>query len=311
MRRALRSLKKNASSAVPALPTVGSALDAALFRYLRPIPPGAAGLVTIPLDAPVLAHSRGRAFADVRVLDAAGRQVPYLVERASEPLVARSHDRASDDAAGVAAIGSRGSASIASACRSRDCPASRLVLDDVGARLHASGHDWRRARSRTGDGAIPGSRPSRRRTGRTPIRSRRRRRSRWRCGPSTVATCCVTVDEGDNSPLPLASARLLLPAYRLRLFRERDAALRLAYGRNDLAPPQYDLALLAPQLIGVAATEVVPGAEQACRVIGVEHADVAAHFWGVLIVAVLVLVALVVRLVRKVGRAVHARHVIP
>ena len=26
------------------------------------------------------------------------------------------------------------------------------------------------------------------------------------------------------------------------------------------SPPQYDLALLAPQLIGVAATEVVPGA---------------------------------------------------
>jgi hypothetical protein len=106
----------------------------------------------------------------------------------------------------------------------------------------------------------------------------------------------VTVDEGDNTPLPLVSARLLLPAYQLRLFRERDAALRLAYGRDDLAPPQYDLALLAPQLIGVAATEVVPGAEQA-PASSTTTLMSPQLFWGVLIAAVLVLVALVVRLV--------------
>ncbi len=109
----------------------------------------------------------------------------------------------------------------------------------------------------------------------------------------------VTVDEGDNSPLPITSARLLLPAYRLRLFRERDAALRLAYGRDDLSPPQYDLALLAPQLMGAAATEVVPGAEPASAPSAATMLMSPQLFWGVLIVAVLVLVTLVVRLVRK------------
>ena len=121
----------------------------------------------------------------------------------------------------------------------------------------------------------------------------------------------VTVEEGDNSPLPLASARLLLPSYRLRLFRERDAALRLAYGRDDLSPPQYDLALLAPQLIGVAGDRGhARRRTDRCAAIAVD-VDVAADFWGVLIVAVLVLLTLVVRLMKKVGRAVHARHVIP
>jgi hypothetical protein len=109
----------------------------------------------------------------------------------------------------------------------------------------------------------------------------------------------ITVDEGDNSPLPLDSARLLLPAYRLRLFRERDARLRLAYGRTDLDPPQYDLALLAPQLIGVAATEVVPGAEQTASPAATTELLSPQLFWGVLIVAVLVLLTLVVRLIRK------------
>jgi hypothetical protein len=109
----------------------------------------------------------------------------------------------------------------------------------------------------------------------------------------------VTVGEGDNSPLPLASARLLLPAYRLRLFRERDAALRLAYGRDDLSPPQYDLALLAPQLMGAAATDVMATAEQTAAPSATTVLMSPRLFWGVLVVAVLVLVTLVVRLVRK------------
>src|SRR5205085_12640952 len=37
----------------------------------------------------------------------------------------------------------------------------------------------------------------------------------------------VVVDEGDNTPLPIVSARLLLPAYRARLFREAGAGLRV------------------------------------------------------------------------------------
>jgi hypothetical protein len=91
---------------------------------------------------------------------------------------------------------------------------------------------------------------------------------------------------------------LLLPAYRLRLFRERDAALQLAYGRDDLSPPEYDLALLAPQLLGVTATEVVPGAEQTTGPSSPTVLMSPRLFWGVLIVAVLVLLTLVARLVR-------------
>jgi hypothetical protein len=93
--------------------------------------------------------------------------------------------------------------------------------------------------------------------------------------------------------------RLLLPSYQLRLFRERNAELRLAYGRTDLTRPEYDLALLAPQLLGAAAIEVVPGAEQLAGPSASTVIMSPALFWGVLGVAVLVLLTLVVRLVRK------------
>ena len=66
----------------------------------------------------------------------------------------------------------------------------------------------------------------------------------------------LVVDEGDNAPLPLTKARLLLPSYRLRFYHTGNASLRLAYGRDDLQPPQYDLALLAPRVMGARAREV-------------------------------------------------------
>ena len=65
--------------------------------------------------------------------------------------------------------------------------------------------------------------------------------------------------KGTTRALPLERARLLLPSYRLRYFAPAGAALHLLYGRDDLQPPRYDLALLAPRLMGAAATEVAAG----------------------------------------------------
>ena len=109
----------------------------------------------------------------------------------------------------------------------------------------------------------------------------------------------LVVDEGDNTPLPIVSARVLLPAYRLRLYRGRGASLRLAYGRSDLAAPRYDLALLAPQVMGVTATEITPGGEQDAVAASAAARLSPMLFWAVLTVAVVVLLGLIVRLVRK------------
>jgi hypothetical protein len=49
----------------------------------------------------------------------------------------------------------------------------------------------------------------------------------------------LVVDEGDNTPLPVTAARLL-PAHRLRFFRERNAPLRFVYGNVNMTPPRYD-----------------------------------------------------------------------
>lgn len=293
----LRAEQENVSSAAPALPTIGATLDSGTFRYVRTIPSGPAGLVTVPLDAAVLAHSRTGNFADVRVLDAANRQVPYLVERASEPLsldltiepvTTRPASLPPDRRISVYRI----------RLPLEGLPGGRLVLT-TSARIFTrqvsvgqehgperrrrdpwfetlAMSDWSHADQESAPPALT-----------MPLL------------PTETREVFVTVEDGDNSPLPLASARLLLPSYRLRLFRERDAALRLAYGRRDLSAPQYDIELIAQQLTGVAATEVVPGPEPTSAPSATLTLISPTLFWGVLIAAVLVLITLVVRLMRK------------
>ncbi|HET9211994.1 MAG TPA: hypothetical protein VFR03_16435, partial [Thermoanaerobaculia bacterium] len=62
----------------------GAPLDPGTFRYRRPIPAGPPGLTSLQLDAAVL--SRSPDLSDVRIADAKGRQIPYLVERRDAPL---------------------------------------------------------------------------------------------------------------------------------------------------------------------------------------------------------------------------------
>jgi hypothetical protein len=110
----------------------------------------------------------------------------------------------------------------------------------------------------------------------------------------------IVVDEGDNGPLPLGPPRLLLPSYRIRFYRNAGAPVSVAYGRDDLAAPRYDLALLAPQVMGVTAVDVAAGADAPKSVTGSAAALMSPWlFWGVLGVAVVVLLGFVVRLVGK------------
>ena len=113
-----------------------------------------------------------------------------------------------------------------------------------------------------------------------------------------AAEALLLVDEGDNNPLAIEPPRLLLPAYRIRFFREGEAELTLIYGKKDLEAPRYDLALLAPRLVGAAAEETSLGPEGLSG--QVEATPFPKRlFWGMLVAAVAVLLLLIGRLVKK------------
>ena len=87
----------------------------------------------------------------------------------------------------------------------------------------------------------------------------------------------------------------------MRFVRPDGGSLRLVYGAPSLPAPRYDLALLAPQLLGAAAHEVDAAPEE-----GPSDAQTAREgrafdervFWIVLVAAVVVLAFVLVRLLR-------------
>jgi uncharacterized protein DUF3999 len=295
-----RSVEERAGGPAPPLPTVGSTVDASAFTYVRDLPAGAPGLTALSLDAAALAHSAGAfgGFADVRVIDASSRQVPYLIERASEPL---SLDlKLTPLQQRPPALASRSSLSVYRITFPFEhLPSTRIVLS-------TSGRVFKRALTVAVE-RQPG----------------RHHRETWLETLSTffwthvdqdTAAPDVTVpvpsvdakdlllivEEGDNAQLPITGVRLLLPSYRLRFFRDSSAQLRLAYGRRDLAPPAYDLTLLAPQVLGVTAVEIEAAGEPASRSVNATAAAVSPRFfWVTLVVAVVVLLVLIGRLLTK------------
>jgi hypothetical protein len=304
-----KALPPPADAAPAPLPVTGAAIDAALFRHRRDVPAGNAGLVALPLDEAILAESAGpaRGFADLRVIDGRGRQVPYLLERRDEPL---SLDLALTPTTSAAV--DRSVAASGSHTKSRgplttyritlpyhSLPSAKLVLGTdarvfdrwvfVGVERgpdHRVREDWVEELASSRWIHADRERPTPPLV--LPLRS------------IAASAILVVVDEGDNGPLPLAPPRLLLPSYRIRFYRNAGDALSVAYGRDDLAPPRYDLALLAPQVLGVSATDVAAGADSAKAVAGVAGALASPWvFWGVLSLAVVVLLGFVARLIGK------------
>jgi hypothetical protein len=282
------------------LATAGAPIALDGFRWVRDIPAGPPGLTALEIDAAVLAHSAG--LADVRVVDATGRQVPYVVERLGEPLTmslpAPAIDRTTSDA------GAPGHTTYRVELPYASLPHPRLVLETTGRVFER-------------EVTVRGERPPDPRTGE---RWQTIRSVAWRhvdgerpAPPLTIelpslagTSVLLDVDDGDNSPLPVTAARLLLPASRLRFVRVDDAVLVLAYGAPGLPAPRYDLGLLAPRILGASAVEIAPSPERAgVASDATERSQVLDRriFWGVLAGAVVVLLVVLARLLRVDDRA--------
>jgi hypothetical protein len=273
---------------------VGAPIDSKGFHYSRKISDSPAGLTALVMDAAVLAHSQ-EDLSDVRISDESEHQIPYLLEKNSD-VIALNVPLLSDKAK-------------SSAHQSRyrlvlpfeNLPAANVMLvtpertfqRKISVEVERTAFD-------------PRSEPSVETL--TSVT--------WRhddpdsvTAPLTLAlrpslgtkNVTLIVDEGDNRPLALGSARLQLPLYRLRFFYPANGKLRLLYGQAGLAPARYDLQLLAPRLVSLPSHELTLDPEATASGAGVsENNSIQTRvFWAALIVAVLVVLALLVRLLRS------------
>lgn len=288
-------------AAASPLPALGAPLDPARFHDRREIPAAPPGLTSLLLDAAVL--SRSPDLADLRIADAGGHQIPYLPEKRDEPLALPLAALAKQAKPGDPPSLSRYRVELPYP----SLPSARLVLATT-ARVFER-------EIRLVEVAAATREP---REDREPGEPEVARAS-WRHAdpdspapqltldlPASPATRFdLLVEEGDNAPLPLDPPRLLLPANRLRFFYTAGGSLKLLYGQPGLAPPRYDLALLAPRLLGETAREIALEPEGASARARTPETDPSALekklFWGALVGAVLVLLVILGRMLRGGG----------
>jgi hypothetical protein len=305
----VRDREPESVAAKSLLPALGAPLDPAKFRYRRPVPAAPPGLTALLLDAAVLSRSAVE-FADLRLADAAGNQVPYLLEKRDEPL-----SLALPALARQARLpGKEGDPPTLSRYAVEfpypSLPGARLVLTTT-ARVFERQVRLVEPPAAAGRLASGGGG----RGDRAEVEERMVADASWRhADPETPAPALtlevapslgtrfdLLIEEGDNAPLPLDPPHLLLPATRLRFFYppHLQTPLTLLYGQAGLPTPRYDLALLAPRLLGEAAHEIALAPET--RATAAEPDPAAAGrkiFWGALVAAVVVLLLVLGRLLR-------------
>lgn len=265
-----------------ALPLVGATIDRKPFRYSRLVGSLPAGLTVLVLDADVLAHSQS--LDDVRLVDSNGKQVPYLLEKRDAPLTI------------TLPVPRRAAGTATTSIYRFALPYDRFPS---GTRLIIT------TSARIFDRSVTLERPADESHGRDPVVLES---AQWRStdpespvpaltfsapliGTSSVE---LRVDEGDNAPLPITSAQLLLPSYAIR-FVSSGTPLTLLYGDPSASAPRYDLALLASQLLSESAHEVSL-APTTPRTNGEPTQRERALFWSVIVAATIVLLITLGRL---------------
>jgi len=278
----------------------GAPLDPALFAFHRTIPDGRPGAVALGVDPLTLAHSRGphEHFADVRILDSSNRQVPYIVEHRDDPLIVPlTPERASLPVNARDVVKRPNSSSYRLALPCANLPASQIEIE-TSARVFQRGVQLgvvRPADRRSRNGRFETIAAT---TWGHVDQEEAANALTLSVTPGDVSELWLSIDEGDNSALPITAVRLLLPSYRLRFYRPTRSTLTLVYGRNDLLAPRYDLALVSGDLLNAGASEVTPLGERPAR--AARRALVTpVQFWIFLAIAVAILLGLIVRLTRR------------
>ena len=288
-------------SAQQAAPDRGATVAIEQFEYVRSIPDGPPGLVSLTLDAAALAHSRGpqRNFADVRIVDAQNRQIPYLFSLHVGASVVETLQlrQGSTRVVSLTDPGGGRRSIYAITLPVPQIPDSRLVF----------GTDARVFRRTVQVGVERLVDPNRREPWFEVLAS-----AVWQHAdqstpaaalvlplPPTRATdLLVVVAEGDNRPLAITEVKLMLPAWRLRFVRPADP-IRLIYGArsgSDIQAPQYDWALLGPAMFEADAPEIAAGPEPPPAAPAPALLS-PRLFWIGLALAVLVLLGLIAKLI--------------
>ncbi|MFN7147826.1 MAG: hypothetical protein ACK4YP_28910, partial [Myxococcota bacterium] len=258
----------------------GAGPDLALTRFAWERPIVGSGWVRVPLGRDVFARARPD-LADVRVVDAEGRQLPFLLwdTGEEEPWTVGAFERTEEAGSTLLRVPLDGTAPVASV------------------RLETSRGVFERPVTVLRD------------AGRTTVAIRH---VLWN-GPEKGGTLAIQLDErvgdelllridnGDDAPIPIDAVHVTSPVSELRV-RVPEGGARLVYGAPGARAPSYDLALLRDEVRRMPVTDATLGEERALTPPTPGIVDRGATLVGVGMLAV-GLLGMVARVVRGVPEA--------
>ena len=281
------------------LPARGAVVDSGDWRFVRRLHiQGADDLYALTLDPSDA--GRGRAdLADVRLVDAADRQVPYVVEHGVETVSLPL------ETAPAQPLQGRGRRSAVQLRVPRGALPAQIALAAVEVRMAES--YFRRAA--TVSVPAPDSPQGRRVVATTTLSSTDRAGAtgaivRIPLGTVAAPDLVLEIDDGDNAPLTVLSATGLVPVPRLT-FKATAGEYRLLFGNDDVRAPAYELDGLRQEVLDYSAVPVPAGwldvtTPSGGRRLGqvLSEPPATAVLWAALGTAVVVLLVLTRRILR-------------
>jgi hypothetical protein len=270
----------------------GTTLDVSAWRFRKAVKLQGPGAQQLELDIDVLSRAQP-GFDDLRLVRD-GKQLPYILERTSISRPLAPEVKAMNGA--------------------KEPNISRWLIKLPRARLPLARLDCRAGTTLFRREMIlyeepadeRGERHQRRLGGTTWLRTPDRESKEFvlvlENSPQTD-TLFLETHNGDNPPLILEKFQLFYPATRA-IFKARSGeGLFLFYGNPEAAAPQYDLGLVAGQLLAAQKTSASLAAEErlkkAPRSEGYARGQLGVLFWTVLGLVVAVLLLIISRLLPK------------
>lgn len=277
--------------ALPGIEIDGAPLDVSAWKYRKAIKLTRSGAQELELDLDVLSHAQQN-FQDLRLMRD-GKQVPYVIERTSiscalaVTAIASNDPNAPKDSLWKIKLAqsnlpiTRLSCVSASTLFSRVASLYEEIPDDRGqlVRRSIANASWRQTPEYKNNELVL-----------------------MVDQPPETEDLTLVVQNGDNPPISLQDFRIFHPVTRLLFKAKVDDEVMLYYGNPNTSSPQYDLNLVANQLLAADKSAATLVTEQQLKRTSWEHrisGKGGVVFWGILAVVVVGLLAIISRLLPK------------
>lgn len=269
----------------------GAPLDVSSWAFREPVDVTQAGVQQLELNLDVLSHAQPD-FADLRLMRD-GKQVAYILERTTIQRSLAPYVTVTNDAANPTLSRwilklprprlpvTRLTCAARTRLFQREITVYEILHDENGEVRHVLGRSsWTQ----------------------TPRASKTEFSVAFDSRPESD-TLFLETQNGDNPAVDLQDFRLFYPATRVLFKAASGDQLFLYYGNSEASSPQYDLSLVANQLLAANKATASPGAEEQLRKSSWRENQRAGRggvvFWAILGLVVVVLLVIISRLLPK------------